>query len=145
MFVVAFVNGLFTLLPINKGSQHMGDRVLVIFKHNDGSHTPAVYGHWCGHDMPELLVDAFRAGELRPGDAGYSAARLCGWLCKTHPGCTGVGLINAPNNLEAETLKEFSHGDAGVLVVDADTGKVETFGGYTEPFAIEGWSTQAAA
>ncbi len=125
----------------------MGDRVLIIFKSDDNghSHAPAVYGHWSGHEMPELLAAATEAGWLRKGDVGYSAARLCGWMCKQSDGCTGVGIIAAPDDLSKETLTKFSHGDAGVLVVDVDTGEVETFGGYTKPFRIAGKDEAASA
>ena len=34
----------------------------------------------------------------------------------------GLGLLRPPADLEEETLKEYSHGDAGVIIVDVSCG-----------------------
>lgn len=107
----------------------MGDRVLFVCHRGGDYISPAVYGHWIGHEALELLVAA--APTMRKDDSGYAAARLCGHLCAESPkDALGVGLHKAPENLEPATLQKFSHGDAGVVVIDVSSGKWECFGGY---------------
>ncbi len=105
----------------------MGDRVLVVFKDRYGT-SPALYGHWSGDSIVDVLSEA--APTMRAGDKGYALARACAALCSHVPGALSVGIHAGPKDLLPSTLKEFSHGDAGVLVVDVDTGEMTAFGGY---------------
>lgn len=118
----------------------MGDRVSFVF-HGGKYHriAPAVYSHWAGHDAPELLKEAADLGLIRRNDPGYSAARMCGYLHEHDPrSTTGLGLQTAPKDLAPETLKEFSPGDGGVIVVnvgdgsdyDLEFGEVSYHAGY---------------
>ena len=70
-----------------------------------------------------MLTNA--AQGLRSGDSGYACARFVGYCHEHIPGGLSLGLLNTP-----EDGKPISHGDAGVFIVDVNTGEVETYGGY---------------
>ena len=111
----------------------MGDRALVTFHTTDTYYSPAVYLHWCGSDVPEMLVDA--APKLRKGDPDYSAARFCGHCHEQLSGNTGLGLLDGPSPgdmplSEYCEVGQYGHGDAGVFFVNVQTGEVRQFGGY---------------
>lgn len=101
----------------------MGDRALVVFTEGEGRHGPSVYLHWSGNDVGELLTRA--APNMRAGDAGYACARFVGHCHEQIPGGLSLGLFNTP-----EDGRPDSHGDAGVFIVDVNTGEVVTYGGY---------------
>lgn len=115
----------------------MGDRALVLVKDGDSKPECAIYSHWGGQGMPDSIR---KCGELmkdRRGDASYFAARMVGTLHDECVGALSLGIFGPPDNLDEATLKEFSHGDAGVFVVDATTGEVTNVGGgdeFKEPF-----------
>lgn len=112
----------------------MGDRVLVAFTDDDGtSYSPAVYMHWGGSDAADMIKAA--VPHMRRGDALYAAARFCGECHKQLPGVTGLGLMAGPD--AGADWDEYSHGDAGVYLVDVNTGKVDARGGYGEPFQLD--------
>lgn len=110
----------------------MGDRVTVVFKNDqDTNNVPffaALYFHNLGDGVTLLLQQA--AKFWRRGDASYAAARTCGVYHAKYPGVLSLGIIEGPTDLTEETLEEYSPGDAGVVVVDINTGKMEAFGGY---------------
>jgi hypothetical protein len=108
----------------------MGDRCLVVFTDDTGDISPAIYSHWAGHDMPALLAEAGERGILREGDASYAAARFCGHLHEQSVRTTGLGLLPPPENLSDDVLQEYSHGDAGIAIVNVDTGSVRYAAGY---------------
>lgn len=109
----------------------MGDRVVVVV--TDGNEiAPAIYAHWLGSEAPAILVKAGEAGLIRKDDESYAAARVCGAFHEASPGHTGVGLLDAPADLSDETLEEFSHGDAGVIVLNVSDGSLRYVGGYGE-------------
>lgn len=118
----------------------MGDRVLITFKTTDKAtkttdYSPTIYMHWAGEGAKQMLLNA--APALRRGDIGYSAARFCGECHKSLVGVTGLGLFAAPDPTKPDfDWNEFSHGDAGVYVVDVQTGKVTAHGGYGTGFQI---------
>jgi hypothetical protein len=114
----------------------MGDRAVIIVTNNNGDAPVAMYLHNGGCGVGALLAEA--APKMRAGDADYARARLCGVAHERSGGILGLGLFAGPKDLEPATLKNFSHGDAGVFVVNVDTGDVETFGGY-------GWGGNAPA
>jgi hypothetical protein len=104
----------------------MGDRGIVVFK--AGEHiSPAVYVHWHGENLPELLREA--APTLRANDPDYAAARFCGHVANKAKGKTGVGIFNTTTLADVRD-REFSHGDAGVVIVDVGTGEIEAINGY---------------
>ena len=100
----------------------MGERALIVFKDGNG-YSPSVYLHWNGYEVGAMLTNA--AQGLRSGDAGYACARFVGYCHEQIPGGLSLGLINTP-----EGGRPVSHGDAGVFIVDVNTGEVETYGGY---------------
>lgn len=114
----------------------MGDRALIHF--HDGKRVgPVVYLHYCrGPGGVRELLDATerRMGD-RSGDVDYTTARCIGLAHETRDDWSGVGVFNAPAGSYEESLasirkEEYSHGDAGVFLVDCRDWSVETFGGY---------------
>lgn len=111
----------------------MGDRVLVTFTDDGKSHSPAIYMHWNGEDAAKMIRDA--APLFRRGDEAYSAARFCGFCHTQIEGSLGLGLLSGP---KPETdWEEYSHGDAGVYIVNVSTGEVDAKGGYGKPFKLD--------
>ena len=119
----------------------MGNRAIVLFTSNtEGDISPAVYLHWHGSNVKAWLRDA--ALTMRIGSTDYASARFCGYCASKIEGGLSLGLFAPPANLLPETLKSFSHGDAGVFVVNVDTGIVSNHfgmaceGGGGRPFKI---------
>jgi hypothetical protein len=118
----------------------MGNRAVVVFKDQERV-SPGIYVHWSGGNIVGWLKEA--APTLRAGDVSYAAARFCGFCHHNIQGGLSLGLLDAPEDLKPETLRHYSHGDAGVFVVDVKTGLVENFDGIEgegapkEPFTIK--------
>lgn len=104
----------------------MGDRALIHVKGSPCS----TYLHWGGHEALDLLKKA--VPRMRQGDDSYSQARLTGVIHEVSDGNTGLGLVDAPEDLDDATLKKYSPGDAGVIVYDCSTGKATLHAGYLE-------------
>jgi len=106
----------------------MGDRALVVF-HDDSEVSPTVYLHWSGGHVQNMLEAALP--RMRKGDVSYSCARFIGvcneWLSGRN---TGFGVFNSPGTLDECKADGYSHGDAGVFLVDVNTWRVEAFNGY---------------
>ena len=114
----------------------MGDRVLITFTQDGENYSPAVYMHWSGSEAPDMIRAA--ALVMRKGDESYSAARFCGECHKAlgmKHGPVGLGILPGPQ--PNENWEEYSHGDAGVYVVNVATGEVQAHGGYGKPFQID--------
>ncbi len=105
----------------------MGDRAVLYI---EGA-SAAVYLHWGGSDVMELLQAA--APTMRPNDPNYATARLIAAACKLNQPPTGVGVLRPPADLGVETLRKYSHGDAGVFLLPASSGPVRCVGGYGLP------------
>ncbi len=107
----------------------MGDRVIVLMKDQRG-YSPGVYMHWGGAHVLAFLEKA--ASRMRKGDASYAAARFCGVVHGEISGNLSLGLLPAPatNGIQEIDWKTYSHGDAGVVVVDVDTGNIVAHAGY---------------
>lgn len=115
----------------------MGDRAIVVFTDDncEGEYSPGVYVHNSGYRIAELIREF--APAMRRGDAGYSAARFCGELHECIPGKLGLGLVPGPGKPQSyDDWKKYSHGDAGVFVVNVSNGDVATYGGYGQPFVV---------
>lgn len=110
----------------------MGDRALVVFADKKtGDVSPTVYLHWLGHKVPDLLKEHKVLMGDRVDDVSYAAARFIGVCHQHHSGATGLGVFDTP----ADFMKDpgsHTHGDAGVVVVDAASYEWEAFGGYLE-------------
>jgi hypothetical protein len=106
----------------------MGDRVLLqVIKRNElPGYSPVIYCHWLGGMAVEAVKRlAVRMNERR-GDVDYIAARLLQEVINGDDGDTGFGLMHADKVLTAED----SHGDAGIILVNADTFEMTFLGGY---------------
>ena len=115
----------------------MGDRALMIF--TDGKEvSPVIYLHWSGSKVPDLLEQHKALMASRGADVPYAAARFVGIVHATMPEQNlSLGMWNADPRIrtavtcrDADTLKEFSHGDAGVVVVDVTDYSWKSYGGY---------------
>lgn len=130
----------------------MGDRALVIFTDSDKQEiSPTTYLHWAGSDVPMLVNRLAALMADRKNDCSYASARFTG-ICHEH--CTGnlsVGLQNTPQDIEtaiqhddAATIAEYSHGDAGVIVVNAGDFTWKAYGGYLDKW-VDGKEPQEDA
>lgn len=132
----------------------MGDRALVTFR-SHGRYSPTVYTHWGGSETLGWVQEAAPA-HFRRGDSAYSAARYAGFCHQKHDGKLSLGLFDSPkpDSAEWKGWNKFSHGDAGVVIVDVDSGEVFAVGGYaagedgydtTEPVKVadlpDGWES----
>ena len=127
----------------------MGDRGIVVMKRAYAesfyfergerrtipAHTeyaPGVYVHWAGEDIPALLKEA--APRMRGGDPSYAIARFCGVAHEHIPGALSLGIVLAPEQDTKGVVnwEAYSPGDAGIALVDVDTGVVTFHAGYLE-------------
>lgn len=133
----------------------MGDCALVIFydkptTSNPRKVSPTIYLHWHGYEVPPLLEKLKQLMLIdRPGDVDYSAARFAGICHDTIKGSTGLGLWATPQSVidavlvatdEKAPQEEivaakieldgYSHGDAGVVIVNTEDFTWQAYGGY---------------
>lgn len=112
----------------------MGDRALVVFHSADKTDvTPTVYLHWLGNDVPALIAETKAVMKGRDDDPSYAAARFCAVACSKSSGNTGIGLNATPDDILTNPA-EHSHGDAGVILIDAGTFEWTAHGGYLSRF-----------
>lgn len=106
----------------------MGDRVLlqVVKKGNPKEFSPVIYCHWLGGEAVEAVKRLAVRMDKRRGDVDYIAARLLQEAINGDGGDTGFGLMNVNRVLTAKD----SHGDAGIILVNADTFEMTFIGGY---------------
>lgn len=108
----------------------MGDRVLLqVVKKTPGEKTefsPVVYCHWLGGGAVDAVKRLAKRMDDRRGDVEYIAARLLQEVIGDDDHYLGFGLMNTRKVLTAKD----SHGDAGVILVDADTFEMTFLGGY---------------
>lgn len=114
----------------------MGDRALIIFKDNQNV-SPTVYLHWSGDSVPAFIEELSLLMENRHNDATYAAARFVGIAHVSNPGCLSLGIFETPGTIQVaarddddDTLAAYSHGDAGVILVDTSDFSWQAFGGY---------------
>lgn len=111
----------------------MGNRVVVLCKDDgstEGCYSPGVYLHWGGDDVIKYIKEASQY--MRKGDPLYAIARFCG-VCheEMEEKVLGLGLVKAPRQEDIEDgFEEYSPGDAGVVVINTDSGELEAFAGY---------------
>ena len=114
----------------------MGDRALLIV-HNATDVSPTIYLHWSGHAVPNLIDDLKSLMADRTDDVAYAAARLVGLAHTQAPGNLSLGLWETPDAIRQavlansdDPLEAYSHGDAGVVLVDAADFACRAIGGY---------------
>jgi hypothetical protein len=111
----------------------MGNRACVVFHDAEGV-SPTVYLHWHGDFVPAWLERLKHRMTGRLGDAEYAAARFVG-ICHQHiEGNLSLGvwsntLTHADLHDEAR-MKDESHGDAGIVVVNTSDFTWKAYGGY---------------
>jgi hypothetical protein len=133
----------------------MGNRALVIFESKDEV-SPVVYLHWNGSQVPELLQQLKERMKGREGDVSYTAARFIGICHESIAGNLSLGVWNMPadtliavksrgsNAWADKELAEYSHGDAGVVIVNAEDFTFQAYGGYLAKTESEVASPSAA-
>lgn len=125
----------------------MGDRAL-IHVHDGERISPCVYLHWGGTEVEDLLRKTKVLMGDRTGDVAYTAARLCGLAHDADRDSNlSLGIWGPPDSNYAKAREHmlktepysfdptrshypYSHGDAGVFLVNCKTWEVECFGGY---------------
>ena len=105
----------------------MGDRVLMQVVCGD-KFSPIAYGHWSGSDAPKILARLRERMVGRGGDCSYTFARLVQEMTDGDDGNLSFGVWNSC----AVMTETYSHGDAGVVVIDVSGGgfKCKCMGGY---------------
>lgn len=111
----------------------MGDRILlqVVEKDEKGRVTefsPVAYGHWAGSYAPDFLARLQTRMVGREGDVSYTFARLIQEMTDGNDDNLSFGCWNADKVLVADD----SHGEAGVVIIDAtkDGLRFNCKGGY---------------
>lgn len=123
----------------------MGDRALVIFTDKDKTEvSPTVYLHWDGSNVPARIEALKTLMGKRTNDVPYAAGRFVGICHVANTGNLSLGIMQTPDNVRQAiisgevvdvVLKEYSHGDAGVVVVDCSDFSWKSYGGYLKPEA----------
>ena len=96
----------------------MGDRAIVRFDDANGA-VAGVYLHWHGDEVVDWLREA--APRMRRGDAGYAAARFCGFCHERISGGLSLGL-RRPDDCTPEAAE---WQDNGMYIVDCTSGQVK--------------------
>jgi len=118
----------------------MGDRVLIIFK-DKTEVSPTCYLHWGGANVLDNIEKIKKYMGSRIGDLPYTCARFLGLLHSQDPNSSsGMGVWNTPKHIGDAIIKEdsavsglledYSHGDAGVIVVDVCGFTWKAYAGY---------------
>lgn len=123
----------------------MGDRALVILTDkNKTDISPTIYFHWAGDDVIGLIEKLKNLMGQRSDDVEYSCARLIGIAHVEYPGnsslgvwCTPQEVINAIKANDFDALRDYSPGDAGIVIVNIDDFTWQTYHGYLAKRAQE--------
>ena len=105
----------------------MGDRVIFQVVHTEFS--PAMYGHWCGSRADKICRNLKSRMDSRGPDVSYTAARVMQEMMGDDEGNLSFGMWN----MDQVLTKDFSHGDAGIVLIKWDNKHqmyFECFGGY---------------
>lgn len=90
----------------------------------------AVYGHEIGEKSIDLLKAALPT--MRKSDNRYATARLIGHLCKETQNSAphGIGVLDPPKPKDVkDNYSGYSHGDAGVIIINKDLTRATFFAG----------------
>ncbi|MBC3540633.1 hypothetical protein ACFSC6_12140 [Rufibacter sediminis] len=100
----------------------MGDRALIIFHDKAKKEfSPVIYLHWAGYKVKDYIKETQELMADRLDDVSYAAARFIG-ICHSHEVSNlSLGIWNLPKGFSSDNayLKNMSHGDRGVFLVDA--------------------------
>lgn len=114
----------------------MGDRALIIFK-KGADISPIVYLHWAGCHVTDYIVELASLAGGQAMAADYAAARFIGIAHQANPGTLSLGVQQTPPELveaicksNAKVIAEYSHGDAGLVIVDASDFSWIAYDGY---------------
>jgi len=114
----------------------MGDRALIIFK-NESEVSPTVYLHWAGAMVPDYIADLAARAHPQGLSPDYAAARFIGIAHEDTPGTLSLGVQQTPPEMvtailgnDDEAMADFSHGDAGLVIVSTKDYSWEAHGGY---------------
>jgi hypothetical protein len=112
----------------------MGDRALVIV-HNKGKteYSPVLYLHWHAPQVQNYVNRLKEVMQGRTDDVSYAFARLVGIAHNDVDGNLSLGVWDKGSDFKDDEkyLKELSHGDGGVYLVDASDFSIRAgFGGY---------------
>ena len=107
----------------------MGDRSVTVFR-DQQDYSPGVYLHWNGSQTADYIKAASK--QFRAGDAYYSAARFCGYCHTMIDSNRGLGLLPPPPDGDKTdwSYDGYGHGNAGVFIVDVETGEVTVHSDY---------------
>jgi hypothetical protein len=92
----------------------MGDRVIYQCSNNKGEHSSALYLHWGGNDAVAFVKELLKQGVSIGGPWSW---------------------VDSGDIWEEDALLDASrsHGDAGIVLVNLDTGQLTCMGGYLKP------------
>ncbi len=98
----------------------MGDRVIYQCTNNKGEHSSALYLHWGGNDAVAFVKNLLKQG-VSIGDPWVNVELVPDYDRECIMETTG--LLTAAD----------THYDAGIVLVNLDTGQVTCMGGYLKP------------
>ena len=110
----------------------MGDRALVILK-SEKEYSPVMYLHWHAPQVKNYIKRLKEVMESRGADLSYAFARLLGIVHNDIDGNLSLGCWNLPDGfseIDSKFLREFSHGDGGIYVIDLKDYEIATYAGY---------------
>jgi len=97
------------------------------------NYSPVIYLHNSGYKIAELLKKTKTLMESRGLDLHYTVARFTGICHEDLPGNLSLGCWNLPEGFRKWSNKQisnFSHGDAGVVIVDVGTWECKQYGAF---------------
>ena len=110
----------------------MGDRALVILK-SGKEHSPVMYLHWHAPQVQNYVNRLKEVMASRGADVSYAFARLLGIAHNDIDGNLSLGCWSLPadfDETDEAKLREMSHGDGGIYVVNLDDYTIATYAGY---------------
>jgi hypothetical protein len=118
----------------HEGDKRMGDRVVFVCRDKSGALSPGVYLHAGGAGALDLLRDA--APAMRASEINDAAAGLCGHIFgligATAAAAGMLSIFDSPKPGADGKVdwSTYSHGDAGVVVVDLHQRSATCYNGY---------------
>lgn len=110
----------------------MGDRALIVLK-DEQNFSPVAYLHWHAPQVQNYINRLREVVQSRGADLNYAFARLSGIIHNDIDGNLSFGVWNLPADFDGsdDRMKDMSHGDGGVYLVDInDDYSIKCVGGY---------------